>query len=155
VDVESDNPERFAKGERLLVRTEASVLHVVTVESTAPLGGRLLVRFSGVTEREEAERMRGCHLMIHKAEAGGLGEGEYWIHELEGMKVVDAEGRELGEVAEVLEGPAQDLLLVRDGRGGEFQVPFVEEFVRKVDRDSSTVTVSLIDGMGPTGRETP
>lgn len=151
VEPDTDNPDRFARGERMLVEELPGRYREVTVESCLPQRHRLLVRLEGVLDREGAEVLRGRHILIRAENAARLEDGEYWIYDLEGMTVEDEEGLELGVVDAVMSGPAQDLLVVKDGLGREFQVPFVEEFIRKVDAASSTVTVSLIDGMGPTG----
>jgi 16S rRNA processing protein RimM len=74
--------------------------------------GRWLVRFDGVNDREQAERMRGVVLQAAPLQV----EGALWVHELIGVEVVDAEGTPIGVVAAVEANPASDLLVLADGR---------------------------------------
>ncbi|MHB8896488.1 MAG: ribosome maturation factor RimM, partial [Candidatus Geothermincolia bacterium] len=109
----TDWPERFAAGSKLLLEKSPSELALVTVESGGPHKGRFLVALEGTTDRDGAEALKGLYLMIRACDASPLGEGEYWVHELAGMKVAGEDGETLGEVIEVLCRAAQDLMLVR------------------------------------------
>lgn len=149
VEALSDSPERFSAGETLLLERVRASLEELTVVHAGLAGGRLVVTFVEVDGIDAAERLRGCHLFIPAERAVPLAEGEYWIHDIIGMAVIDEEGAGLGVVADYISGPVQDLLVVRDTAGGEFQVPFVEEFVRSVDAGQARITVRLIRGMGP------
>jgi 16S rRNA processing protein RimM len=149
VAVESDWPQRFADGARLLLQKASGDLEETTVVSCSEYKGNMLLYFPGVEDRETAERLKGCYLMVRAADAAPLADGEYWAHELEGMRVLSEDGGELGEVCEVVCRAAQDMLVVRDAKGSEFQVPFVGEFVKKVDTAGGAVTVKVIDGMVP------
>jgi 16S rRNA processing protein RimM len=88
-------------------------------------------------------------MYIPASEAVPLGEDEYWIHDLIGMSVVSDEGDKLGVVTDYISGSAQDLLLVEDENRREFKMPFVGEFVKKVDREASAITVKVIEGLVP------
>jgi 16S rRNA processing protein RimM len=143
----TDWPSRFNAGSRLLLE-RAPFEHVeVTVESGGPHKGRFLVTFEGTEGREAAEALRGLYLMIRESDASQLGEGEFWAHELVGLKLVREGGDVLGEVREVLCREAQDLLVIERDDRSEFSVPFVEEFVKEVDMEGGTITVELAEGM--------
>jgi 16S rRNA processing protein RimM len=144
----SDFPGRYASGSRLFLET-ASAFREVVVSSSSPHKGLLLVEFEGVDDRDRAEGLKGCRLWIPERRADTLAEGEYWIHDLIGMRVLREDGIELGRVGEVITRDVQDLLTVDCPGVGEFQVPFVAEFIKGVDTDNRTVTVALIDGMVP------
>ncbi len=147
--VETDWPERFSEGATLLLEAAPRRYQDVTIESASPHKGNMLVCLSGVSDRDGAEQLKGMYLLIRACDAAPLGEGEFWAHELEGMLVVDEDGRPLGEVEEVLCRPAQDLLVIRGEGGEEHQVPFVEAFIKCVDPAGRTITVRVIEGMGP------
>lgn len=149
VEVISDVPERFSNGCRLICRLPDARTLEVAIESTARMGNRLLVHIAGVDNRNSAEKLRGCYLFIPAGDADELRDGEYWMHQLIGLTVLDHEGACLGRVEEVRDNPAYELLVVKNSEGKEFLVPFVKRFVKAVDIPGSAVTVSLIDGMGP------
>jgi 16S rRNA processing protein RimM len=149
VGVESDWPERFREGAVLLLEAARGECEEVEVESASPHKGNALIYLSGVTGREEAEKLKGRNLYVRARDAAPLGDGEFWAHELVGMLVIEEDGSGLGQIDDVLCQPAQDLLVVRRPDGEEFRVPFVKEFVKGVDPAGRTVTVRVIEGMVP------
>lgn len=149
VEVISDNPERFRPGERMLVERAPGCLEELVLESVAGQKTRKILRLVGVEDRDGAEALRDCDILIPASVAGALGQGEYWIHELVGLDVTGEDGRTIGKVKDVVSGTAQDLLEIETPDGGEFLVPFVEEFVKAVDPQAGMMTVRLIEGMGP------
>ena len=140
----SDDPRRFSPGSRL----EHEHLGELTVEGSRRHHNRLLVKFSGVDAREEAERLQGA-LFVATADLRNLGPGEFWEHELVGATVVDATGRALGSVTALVRGPAQDLLEVQTV-AGERLVPLVADIVVEVDVAAGRIKVDppagLLDG---------
>jgi 16S rRNA processing protein RimM len=66
--------------------------------------------------------------------------------QVRGMRVVLPDGRPLGEVVDVLQMPAQDLLVVRGG-GREHLIPNVAPIVRRVDTEARCVEVDPPDGL--------
>ena len=134
VDVRTDEPERrFAVGARF--RTARGDLAVASV---AWHGTRLLTRFDGVSGRDAADGLRGLELRV-QVPAGERPDDpeEYYDHQLIGLGVFDPEGIRVGEVADVLHLPAQDVLSVRRDAGGdadaEVLVPFIRDLVPTVD----------------------
>jgi 16S rRNA processing protein RimM len=144
----SDFEGRFQPGGTLILESGGRRSEV-EVETCSGVGDRLVVKLVGFESRDEVEKLRGSLLKVPEEWAPPLADGEYWPHELEGMRVISAEGRELGRVSEVLENPAHDTLLVSGGEPGEFMVPFVSEFVVEVDAKVRVITVKLIEGMVP------
>jgi 16S rRNA processing protein RimM len=149
VEVLSDVPGRFRPGSELLMTTPAGSLEPVMVTGEGGSSGKALVQLEGIEDRDSAERLKGRVLYVPRDEAGELAEGEYWPSELEGMAVLDDDGERLGSIEDVIEGAAQDLLVIRDGFGNEILLPFVKEFVKGVDMGTRVVTVRLIEGMRP------
>lgn len=143
----TDWPERFSPGAKMLLERAGGGHEEVTVASGAMHKGRLLVTLEGLSDRDGAEALRGLYLSIRPCDASPLGEGEYWAHELIGLRVAGPGGEDLGEVADVLCREAQDLLTVRRGDGTEFGVPFVKEFVKEVDMERKVIRVELPEGM--------
>jgi 16S rRNA processing protein RimM len=106
-----------------------------------------LLTLEEITDRTEAERWNGRHLLTLTEELSDPDEGEVFAHELVGMTLVDADnGETIGEVIEFYDLP-QGLLLEFRGPKGVHSVPFVEEFVEEVDREERRIVVRLPDGL--------
>jgi len=79
---------------------------------------------------------------------------EYFDRHLVGLRVVTVDGDEVGDLAEVLHLPGQDVLVVRRQDDREALVPFITEFVPEVDIDGGRIVVDppagLLDEPGAT-----
>jgi 16S rRNA processing protein RimM len=144
VEVRTDDPDvRFAPGARLFTAEDGE--HALIVERSRWHAGRLLVAFSGFADRTAAEALRGQ--LLYRADADALSEPDAWYdHDLIGCTVRTPEGP-VGEVAEVVHLPGQDLLSVRLGDGTNRLVPLVAELVPSVDLAARTVEVADVPGL--------
>ncbi len=157
VDVRTDDPERrFVVGSRLDSDPDRGALEILSVR---PHHGRLLVAFAGVADRNAAEALRGTMLVVDSSTTGEAGPGEYWSHELVGLRVELADATVLGELAEVVHTPGADLLAIRRTDGGEVLIPFVAAMVPTVDIAAGRVVVDPPDGLldlgAPSGPDAP
>ncbi len=127
VEHASEAPERFAPGARVYVAREAAEV----VESKRAGGGRLVVRLDRDPER-------GDQIELPAAELPEPEEGSYYAYRLVGLLVVEEDGEELGRVAEVEPGVANDVLRLDSG----LALPLVEDCVRAVDLDAARIVVA-------------
>jgi 16S rRNA processing protein RimM len=147
IAVNTDDPdERFAPG--AVLHTDPADRGPLTVATRRRAGGGLLLRFEGVDDRDAAEALRGISLTVP---AETLPEpddpDEFYDHQLIGLAVRDASGRELGVVVEVWHPPASPVLLVRRPDGSDEAVPFVRALVPTVDLAGGFLVVDPPDGM--------
>ncbi|CAN5422609.1 ribosome maturation factor RimM [soil metagenome] len=133
----TDFLERLHKGSKLILKGET-----ITVEAFRMHKGRPLMRLTGINTIDEAEKLQWQVLESTSDAKPELEEDEFFTDDLIGMKVVTVEGQELGEVDDVLETAAHEILQV-----GEILIPAIKEFVKDVDFDTETITVQLIPGM--------
>lgn len=147
VEVRTDDPDaRFAVGASLL--TEPPGRGPLRVDATRWHTGRLLVNFAGVSDRTAAEALRGTMLLVDIDESERPDDpDEFYDHQLVGLQVVTTAGDQVGEVADVLHLPAQDVLAIKRADGVEVLVPFVKELVPAVDLNAKQVTVEPRPGL--------
>lgn len=145
---ETDYPEEvFAPGRSLRVETDRFGLpRSLTVVSAAPHAGGWLVHVEELEDRRMAEEYRGALLYLSREELRDPGEGEYFLHDLVGLEVVDEETGALGRVRQVYEGPAGAILGV-SVEGEEKLVPFSRETVEEVDLGGGRIRVRLPAGL--------
>jgi 16S rRNA processing protein RimM len=139
VEALTDFEERFAPGTRLLLKGEW-----VTIDAFTMHKGRPLLKLSGVNDLTAAEKLQWEYLEYVGDDRPELDEDEFLTEDLIGLRVVTVEGHELGEVDNVLDMPAHDVLQVR-----EVLIPAVKEFVKDIDLEKGVITVELIPGMLP------
>jgi 16S rRNA processing protein RimM len=102
-------------------------------------GGGLVARLAGIEDRDQAALLRGARIAVPRSELPPPGAGEYYWADLIGMRVVNREGAALGQVAEVFETGANDVLVVRGER--ERLIPFVAPVVVDVDMAARLLTL--------------
>jgi 16S rRNA processing protein RimM len=126
----TDQPaERFRVGNALYREGTGEPL---TIASAAPVadgpGWRLI--FREVPDRTAAEGLRGVYLEAGAGAAGSLRRGEYLWHEVIGAAVRGVDGAPLGQVDDVYRVGETEVLVVRGGPAGEFDLPVVRSLIR-------------------------
>ena len=77
-----------------------------------------------------------------------LPKGRFFIDDLLGCEVLDAEtGRVYGTLTVIDRPAAQDIYTVTDAEGGTHMLPAVPEFVKKLDPENRRILVTPIEGM--------
>jgi 16S rRNA processing protein RimM len=111
-----------------------------TVTSARPGTGALLLKLVGTDDRDAAALLRGKVIEVERRDLP-LAEGEFFLADLPGCEVVDAAGRSLGRIVEIMHG-AQDILVVRDERV-ERLVPFIAAWLLAVDMTARRLTIDV------------
>ncbi len=107
-----------------------------------------LLSFVGIANRDEAEELRDKLVMIDIEQAAPLEDGQYYLFQLIGLRVV-ADGEALGVIKEVLQTGANDVYIVESDDHGELLVPAHDETVTRIDFDAGVVRMTLPEGLIP------
>jgi 16S rRNA processing protein RimM len=147
VEAWSDSPERFTDlHDVTLLSPDESQTREAVIESVRIHAGRALVKFAGIDSPEDVQKLQNWTVEIPSSDARKLDADEYFLHDLIGLTLVDAEGANRGKVVQV-EETGGGLLLVVDGPRGRYDVPFASEICTKVDLEAKTIAVNLPDGI--------
>jgi len=134
--------ERFAKGAQLYVRHQGRDIPV-TVATHRVHKGYDLVSFEGMANINFVEQYKGGALYGEKDESL-LGDDEYYVDDIIGCHVYN-DGQYIGDVIDVYDNTAQELLCVKTGDKNVL-IPQVDAFVKNRDIDNKRIDVSLIKG---------
>lgn len=145
----TDDPGRFRVGETLLLEAPGLPASPRLIIGSRMHQQRHLILLEGVSDRTAAEALRGGRLCVREADLPALPHGQVWLHDLPGMAVETEEGEALGTVHQVLETGEDRRLLVVRGPRGEVLVPFIEQFVRSIDRDARRIKIKVLEGLLP------
>ena len=108
-----------------------------------------LLSLEGCRSRNDAELLRDKVVMIGIDQAAPMEDGEYYLFELIGLRVI-ADQIEIGRIKEVLQTGANDVYVVEGDEFGEVLIPAHEETIVNIDFEAKTVTMSLPEGLLPT-----
>ncbi|MCH9650375.1 MAG: ribosome maturation factor RimM [Deltaproteobacteria bacterium] len=146
VEVESDNPRRFAVGSRLFLNPKSGLTKTVQIaQSRVHKGGRI-VRFEGCEERDYAESLAGAILEVDLSEVASAPQGTYYFFELLDCQCRDRESGDLGKVLGVVEDGGGLLLIVGDEERN-LPIPFVEQFIEQIDTKAGFIEFQLPAGL--------
>jgi 16S rRNA processing protein RimM len=118
----------------------------VVVERIRPKKDHWILEIDLLKDRSRAEATRGAVLLVPRVELPPPDGGEWYVADLVGLAVVTEAGESLGVLEEVLKLPANDVFVVRGGRG-EILLPVTDEVVRAVDLGEGRVVVRLLPGL--------
>lgn len=108
---------------------------------------RPVVKLEGIDDRNAAEEIRGMEVSIFVADLEELPEGEHYVRDLIGCRVVDTtDGREVGILKDVIQNTAQSILEVGTAEGKSVLIPAVDAFMRNIDEEAGIIEVELIPG---------
>jgi 16S rRNA processing protein RimM len=148
VELHTDFPERFASGATIWL---GEALIAKTVQTAREHKGMILLTLDDVTSRDEAEALRDEWLFIPEDAAMELPEGEYWVHDIIGLAVVDEAGQPVGQVTDILQTGANDVYIITPAAGvnrdKELLIPAIAEVVQNVDLTSGTMTIRIVPGL--------
>lgn len=144
-----DGAEVFRAERRLVVRAPRggrTPFDEVTLVESRPHRGGYLLRFREIADRETAQALLGAELLMEREELRPLADDEYFLHELVGLDVVDAEQGAIGPIVDVYDAGGQVLAAVRI-EGRERLFPLRREMVRSVDMEARRIEVALPGGL--------
>jgi 16S rRNA processing protein RimM len=101
------------------------------VEEAAVHGGSVVAKLKECDDRDAALALKGAEVAVPREALPENEAGEYYWADLQGLRVVNLHGEELGRVSHLLATGANDVLVVQGGR--ERLIPFVDAYVVKVD----------------------
>lgn len=156
---DSDFPERFEQpGQRWLQCPGDPAPRPIELLAGRYVAGKniYVIEFAGVENRDQAEALRDCKLLVPESDRPQLGEDEYHVLDLVGLEVVMHESRaNIGVVVDVI--PAgNDLLEVKlhnhensaaEKTAKTVLIPFVKAIVPVVDLQARRVEISPPPGL--------
>jgi 16S rRNA processing protein RimM len=119
----------------------------VSVTSARVHKSLVLMKLEGVDSATQGDLLRGKVLYLARKDAK-LPKGRYFIQDLIGMKVCDADtGRVYGELKEVFQTGANDVYRIAGPDGKEYLFPAVDEMIAETNLETDTILVRPIRGI--------
>lgn len=134
IRVYSDELSHFLKITKVYIAR-----HEYTVTNSAIRQGYLFLRLQGLEKVEDVEGFRNKEVFIDRAEAMKKNEGEEYIVDLIGCKIVDENGLDYGKIKNIENYGATDIIFVSGTR--PFSFPCLSGVFTRVDTKSKVVYV--------------
>ena len=107
----------------------------------------ILLKLKGIDDMTAAERCKTKEVRIPEELALPCDEDEYYIKDLYGMKVVDENGSELGEIKDVIFTGANDVYIIHPKTGKDILIPAIKECILNVDTQNKIMHIHLMEGL--------
>ncbi len=109
----------------------------------------VIVKFRDLNRIEDVERLVKKDLFVSREDAIPLGENEFFVCDLIGLTAVTDDGRELGEVVDVMETGANNVYIIsrKDDPKKELLLPATDEVILETSLEKGTMKVHLLPGL--------
>ena len=112
----------------------------------------LVVKVAGIDDRDVAQKLVGSEIFVSEDALSDLPEGEFYWRDLIGMTVVTDKGYDLGQVSDIMETGANDVLVVKanlkDGFGKkERLIPYLmDQVILSISAEDKQICVDWDPG---------
>ncbi len=146
----TDDPYRFKKLKKVILDTGRDGKKELNIEHVKMGSKFVIVKFKEYNDINEVERFRQKPLIVAREDAIPLEEGEYYLADLEGMTIVDEDGKELGILKQVIQTGANDVYEMQrtDVEDADtVMIPGIKECVKNIDIENKIMTIHVMNGL--------
>ena len=136
---DTETPERFLELSDVYIRREAA-FEPASVSDVSVRDGFVFLRLNGAATRNEAEKQRGWILAVERSRARNLPEGEWFVCDLIGCRVIGDRGTEIGTMRDVLLGGPNPVMVIGTAKGN-LLVAMMKFVLEKVDPEAGLVVL--------------
>jgi 16S rRNA processing protein RimM len=124
-------------GDTLIVKKELSLEYIRKHNKG------FVIHFAEITNRTEAEKLKGNWLLLGEEDLPVLPEGYFYSYQIMGLPVYELEGKYLGTVKEILETGSNDVFVVEGEE--EICIPAIKDVVVKVDLREGKIIIKKME----------
>lgn len=139
-----DEPMDYAEMDSVFVEVGGKLLPYF-IESINIKGNKAIVRFEDLTA-EESTKLIGKNLFLPLSVLPKLTGKKFYFHEIINFAVVDASKGNIGNIASVIDYPAQPLFQIMNS-DTEILIPILDQIIDKVDRENKTIYIVAPEGL--------
>ena len=106
----------------------------------------VIAKFKGIDNINDIEKYKGCDLYVTRENAIPLEEGEVYLADIIGCRVIADGDENFGDVKDILETGA-NLVFVVDHEGKEVLLPDIPDCVKSIDVEKKEMQVHIMKGL--------
>ena len=95
---------------------------------------------------EDASKLTNLEVFTKSRNLPKLPDGQYYHHQLIGLKVWEADEL-LGELVEIMETGANDVYAIQAEDGTDLLIPAIPQVIKEIDTVAGTMKVELLEGL--------
>lgn len=145
--LDTDNPEDYINLESVFVLQGNKLVPFFIENAQLQKSSLLRIQFEDIDTETDAGLLIKKELYLPLEQLPELKENQFYYHELIDFKVKEQSGKIIGHLRSVNDQTAQALFEIIDEKHRLILVPVHDDFINKVDRKNSLLTLDLPDGL--------
>jgi 16S rRNA processing protein RimM len=146
IKLDTDQPEIYEHLDAVFIFVRNSLIPFFIEQSQLHKSDLLRVKFEEVTTEEDADALLKSDVYLPLELLPKLEGNKFYFHEVIGFTLLDTNFGTVGIIKGINDNTSQALFEV-DKDGIEILIPMNDEFIKKIDRDSKTITVVTPEGL--------
>lgn len=150
IHIISDIIERFASGNTLFLKIDDEFKPFLCLEFIEQQRKDSLLKLENIEDIDRARSLKGVEIYINKSEAEKtrefLGKDNFYYYDLIGCKAF-WKNVYFAEVTDIFEAGENSVLVLRDEKGSEYMIPFIESMVDTTGISQGRVDIHPVDGL--------
>lgn len=142
----TDDARRYLDLEQVILDT-GTEKKVMKIENVRFFKNMVILKFQGIDNINDVEKYKKKDLYVTREQAVPLGENEYFVADLIGLRAVSDEGEDLGELASVIQTAANDVYVLKKEGESDILVPAIKECVKRVEVGEGRIEIHLLPGL--------
>lgn len=143
----SGNLESLSLARIAMLRSpDGTALREICIRGVKPHGGGFILSLKDYDDINQALPLVGSDLCLRRSQLPEPEDDEYYWCDLIGLRVVTAEGVELGTLTDIFETGSNDIYVVRKDRR-EYLIPAIASVINSVDLAKGTMVITPLDGL--------
>ena len=147
--IDADAPQAYKDIEAVWVEVgERLVPHFIDAMRPHNTADKYVVELEGVDNEAKAKAIAGCTAYLPTSMLPKLDGNTFYLHEVNGWTVTDAQGDAIGTIRKVLDYAMYPILEVHaEAHNKEVLIPLPAQIEVKVDRVAQSLAVDLPEGL--------
>lgn len=148
VALKTEYPEVFDYLEFLMLSKGKDVAASLEIEDVKQHGKFLLIKCEGVNDRTSSDKYKGMEIVIPEEALPEADDDEVYWSSIEGSKVIDQDGNEIGILVDYMESSSADIFVIKGEKGESWMVSNNEHHVLNIDEENRVITVDKVGLVG-------
>jgi len=137
----TETPEDLARYVPLYLGEGGEEVRIAKIRTVQ--GDKMVVHLEGIDDRNQAELLKGLHLMIERTQLPEINDEDTFYHtDLIGLQVLSEKGEPLGSVISVNDFGAGDILEIKLTSGQVILVAFTKDYVPEISLEKGILVVA-------------
>jgi 16S rRNA processing protein RimM len=141
----TDIPNRFAELDAVYSGPD----HIQRpIQHVRPYKGEMVVlKLEGIDDANTAEALRNQNLDIPLGQLTKLPPDSYYQHDILGLSVITLDGRELGNIVDIIVTGSNDVYTIKTSGGSQVLIPAIKDVIKQVDLIRRTMYIDPLPGL--------